>query len=76
MFIFIYIKKELKLISESEIKNKIKKVKNDEHLIDITLNKELISENFQTDIHVLVHILPNFPFTQPKIYTKNSVKYN
>lgn len=70
------IENELNLVKSLNYPHKIKKQNKDEYYIDIAFpSSEFNSEFIQNDISFLIHILPNFPFSQPRVFCKTHVRY-
>lgn len=68
------IETELELLQESIIPTKYKKISKDEYYIDVYVPFSLIEhENIKSDINFLIHMQPNFPFSQPRVYCKSQV---
>jgi hypothetical protein len=65
---------ELALLQESIIPSKFKKINKEEYYIEVFVPAVLVEhENIKTDINFLIHMLPNFPFSQPRVYCKTQV---
>ncbi len=68
------IENELALLQNSSIPSKFKKINKEEYYIDVTL-PGIENETIKSDITFLIHMVPNFPFNQPKVYCKTPVLY-
>lgn len=70
------IENELKSIinNDNEINCTYKKIAKDEYYIEITVPRKLIEDsNMHSDVSFLIHMVPNFPFNQPRVYCRTSV---
>ncbi len=68
------IENEISLTQHSIIPSKFKKINKEEYHIEVSVPYNLIeNESVKTDIVFLIHMVPNFPFSQPKVYCKTPV---
>jgi hypothetical protein len=64
------------LLENSNIPIKLKKISKEEYYIELSINRNTINDTLDTNITVVIHMQPNFPFNQPRVICKTPVKIN
>lgn len=68
------VENEVSLLEHSLIPTKVKKINKDEYYIEVFVPfKQIAVGSITLDINFAIHMVPNFPFNQPKVYCKTPV---
>ena len=68
------VENELAILKGSKFPSKLNQINTDEYKLEVSIPAKFIqNENIQKDVNFVIHMLPNYPLSSPRVYCKSPV---